>query len=259
MTMTWDFAYVQLTAYLLVFCRMTGVILFNPLLARRNMPSQFSMALCLGLSLLLAPGIAPTMGPMAQPFALVGAIIAELLVGFVWGLIFQLFYYLLFMAGDAIDMGLGLSMAKVFDRNTNIQMSLSGNIFNILFILFLFATNSHIALIRLAAASYDIVGIGGAILTQKLNGFMVDLFIRAVDLAIRLCLPFLAATFSVEITMGVLMKLVPQINVFSIHFQAKVIMGLILLYAFTVPVSSFMDGYVATMFQQMEQALGALM
>ena len=255
MTMHWDFAFEQLTAYLLVFCRMTGVILFNPILARRNMPTRFTLALCLGIALLLTPMVAHTMAPMQENLVLVVAIVAELLIGFVWGLIFQLFYYLLFMVGDAIDMSLGMSMAKVFDQSTNMQMSLSGNIFNLMFVLFLFATNSHISLLRLAMASFDLIGIGGAALTQNLNQFMLDVFVEAVTLSIRIALPFLAATFTVEVIMGVLMKLVPQINIFSIHFQAKVIMGLILLYAFTVPVSNFMDAYVKIVFQAMEKAL----
>jgi len=259
LTLTWDFAFHQLTAYLLVFCRMTGVVLFNPLLSRKNLPTRFCMALCLGLSILVAPGVAAGMRPILQPYALLSAIGAELLVGFVWGLIFQSFYYLLFMAGDAIDLGLGLSMAKVFDRNTNIQMSLSGNLFNLLFVLFLFTTNSHLILIKLAAASYDVIGPGGAVLDLKLSGFMVDLFLTVVNLVIRLALPFIAATFTVEITMGILMKLVPQINVFSIHFQAKVIMGLILLFAFTAPVAGFIDAYMSIMFREMEKALVMLL
>jgi len=257
--MSWAFTSQQLTAYILVFCRMAGVVLFNPLLNRRNIPTQFTVALSLGLSLLIAPGLVDTMGPMDQPMALILAIGAELLVGLAWGLIFQIFYYLLFMAGDAIDLGLGLSMAKVFDRNTNIQMSLSGNLFNLMFVLFIFTTNSHIVLIRLAAASYDIIGLGGAVMGPRLSGFIVELFINTLNLAIRLTLPFLAATFTVEITIGILMKLVPQINIFSIHFQAKVIMGLILLFVFTVPVANFMDGYIQTLFQQMERALGTMM
>ena len=258
MNMTWDFAYRQLTLYLLVFCRMTGVVLFNPLLSRRNIPTQFNIALCLGLSLLVAPSLSATAVLPDDTWFLLGAVGAELLVGFVWGLIFQIFYYLLFMAGDAIDLGLGFSMAKVFDRNTNIQMSLSGNLFNLMFVLFIFATNSHIVLIRIAVSSYDVIGLGGAVFGPKISAFMVELFINTISLAIRLTLPFLAAAFTVEVTMGILMKLVPQINVFSIHFQAKVIMGLILLFVFTVPVSNFIDNYIMIMFQQMQKALGTL-
>lgn len=255
MGLAWDFAFRQLVGYLLVFCRMAGVVLFNPLFARRNLPVQFSMALCLGLSVLVAPGVMVTMGPMDQPYTLISAIGAELLVGFVWGLVFQSFYYLLFMAGDIIDMGLGLSMAKMFDRNTNIQMSLSGTLFNLLFALYIFATNSHLILIRMAVASYGIVGMGGAILDLQISGFIIEMFIQLITLVIRLCLPFIAATFTVEITIGLLMKLVPQINIFSIHFQVKVIMGLLLLFIFVTPVSNFIDNYIGIMFQQMEMAL----
>ncbi|MCL1804940.1 MAG: flagellar biosynthetic protein FliR [Clostridiales bacterium] len=257
--MVWELTSRQLTAFILVFCRMTGVVLFNPLLSRRNIPTQFTLGLSLGLALLIAPGLMDTMGAMDEPLTLIFAIGAELLIGLAWGLVFQIFYYLLFMAGDAIDLGLGLSMAKVFDRNTNIQMSLSGNLFNLMFVLFLFATNSHIVLIRLAAASYDIIGLGGAVMGPKLSGFIVDLFTNTLNLAIRLTLPFLAATFTVEVTIGILMKLVPQINIFSVHFQAKVIIGLILLFVFTVPVANFMDNYMQTMLHQMERVLGTML
>ncbi len=256
--MTWEFTYNQLMVYILVFCRMVGVLGFNPILSRRNVPTQFTMALCLGLSLLISPGLMATMRPVTNTLSLVMGIGAELLVGLVWGLIFQTFYFMLFMAGDVIDMGLGLSMAKVFDRNANIQMSLSGNLFNLIFVLFLFVTNSHLVLIRLAAASYEIVGLGGAVLNTNLSLFMIDMFLQAFSLAIRLVLPFVAASFTVEITMGILMKLVPQINVFSIHFQMKVIMGLILLFVFSLPVSGFIDNYIDIIFQQMERALSVL-
>jgi len=202
-----------------------------------------------------AMGAVGAVGAVESPFYLLRAVVSELLVGLVWGVVFQSFYYMLFMAGDAIDMGMGLSMAKVFDSNTNIQMSISGNIFNLFFIMFIFVTNSHLALIRLAVSSYDIVGVGGAVMSRNLNGFIIKMFLEVSSLAIRLCLPFLAATFTVEVTMGILMKLVPQINVFSIHFQAKVIMGLILLYAFAAPVGNFIDKYISAMYQQMEKSL----
>ena len=255
MAINWEIAQIQLMAYMLVFCRMAGVVLFNPLLSRRNIPVRFSSALCLCLSIVVTPLVAGTIGAVDSPFYLLGAVSSELLVGLVWGLIFQTFYYLLFMAGDAIDMGMGLSMAKVFDSSTNIQMSVSGNLFNLFFVMFIFATNSHLSLIRLAVSSYSIIGVGGAVMSARLGGFIVEMFLQVISLVIKLCLPFLAATFTVEIAMGILMKLVPQINVFSIHFQAKVIMGLILLYAFAVPVGNYIDNYITIMYREMGRAL----
>jgi flagellar biosynthetic protein FliR len=244
--------------YILVFCRMVGTLAFNPVLSRRSVPTQLIMGLCLGLALLISPGLRAPAALLEGALPLVTAVGAELLAGLIWGLIFQIFYYMLFMAGDVIDMSLGLSMAKVLDRDANIQMSLSGNLFSLMFALFLFVTNSHLALIRLAAASYRIIGLGGALVSAELGLFMTEVFLQAFSLAFRLTLPFLAASFTVEVTMGILMKLVPQINVFSIHFQIKVVMGLILLFIFAAPVSDFVDSYINMIFQQMELALSVM-
>ena len=93
MTMTWDFAFHQLNAYLLIFCRMTGVILFNPVFSRRSVPTSFVMGLTMGIALLVTPGLAPSMRPMDNAFSLISGVFAELLVGLAWGLIFRIFYY----------------------------------------------------------------------------------------------------------------------------------------------------------------------
>ncbi len=238
----------SLNIYILVFFRVAGMILFNPLLSRRNVPGQIRAALCLGLTLLLAPGLLDTAAGDLNGGALILAMGKELALGLCGGVVFQYFYYLIFLAGDVIDTGFGLSMAKAFDPGTSIQMSLSGNLFQLIFILYLFATNSHLLLIRLIASSYDLVGIGAVRIGTNLARFMTTLFVSAFSLVMRLALPFLAASFVLEMSMGVLMKLIPQINVFSIHFQFKIILGIFLLFLFAVPTANFLENYMNTLF-----------
>ena len=233
----------SLPVYLLVFCRIAGIILFNPLLSRSNVPGQVRAGLCLGVTLLLAPGLMDTAGAFAGPALLFG-MAKELLVGLAAGVVFQFFYYLIFLAGDVIDTGFGLSMARAFDPSTSIQMSLSGNLFQLVFIVYFFATNSHLLLIRLIGASYDLVGVGAASLSGRLAQFMTTLFVSAFFLIMQLALPFLAASFVLEMAMGVLMKLIPQINIFSIHFQFKIMFGIILLFLFAVPTGNFLGSYL---------------
>ncbi|MDR1194056.1 MAG: flagellar biosynthetic protein FliR, partial [Peptococcaceae bacterium] len=219
---------------------------------------QLLLGIALGASLLLAPGLASQAVAIDGTLPLLFAIAREFLVGLVWGLVFQIFYYMLFLAGDLIDIGAGLSMAKVFDRDSNIQMSLSGNIFQLIFIFYLFTTNSHLALIRMAADSFRIVGLGEALAGVRLSAFVLDSFLNAFSLATRLAMPFVAATMTLEFTMGVLMKLVPQIHVFAIHFQVKVLLGLGLLYLFSAPMSVFIDNYMDVIFRQLEEVLFAM-
>ena len=246
----------ELPKYALVFCRIGGMILFNPLLQRRNIPSQFKVALILGITLLIAPPLAAP--EAANGLALLPAMVAELMVGLAFGFVFQIFYYLLFAAGDIIDMGFGLSMAKAFDPGTSLQVSVSGNLFQLMFTMYFFATNSHLILIRVMASSYDLVGAGLVSVGANTAQFVTTLFTSAFSLAMRLALPFMAASFFMEFAMGVLMKLIPQINVFSINFQIKILLGMGLLFLFAGPVSTFLEQYLDTMLKSLPALLATM-
>ena len=119
----------NLGAYILVFCRMGSMLFFNPLLARKNVVSSVKIALALGLTLIITPTLNVSQIEAFEGLVFLFAMLKEFLVGFAAGLLFQIFYYMLFAAGDIIDMGFGLSMAKAFDPSTNIQTSLSGKLF----------------------------------------------------------------------------------------------------------------------------------
>ena len=253
-----EFEFINLTAYLLVFARMSGMLLMNPLISRRNVPPQIRMALILMLTLLIAPTLTADHLASYKELDLVVGILMEAFIGFVCGYVFQVFYYMLFFAGDILDFQFGLSMAKVFDPGTNIQMSVTGSLLNILFVLYIFATDSHLLMIRIMASSFDVIAVGAQALNPDIAGFCMNLFIAAFSLAIRLALPYIAAEFVLEVSMGVLMKLIPQIHVFVINIQFKLLLAIILLFAFAAPLSGFTDNYMNIMFQNMQKALYTL-
>jgi flagellar biosynthetic protein FliR len=87
--------------------------------------------------------------------------------------------------------------------------------------------------------------------------FFVDLFSGLFMLAIKVVLPFLVAQVTLEAAMGILMKLIPQITVFVNNIQLKLLLGLGLLFLFAVPISRFLDNYLAVLFQSMSNALSA--
>ncbi|WP_099205305.1 flagellar biosynthetic protein FliR [Scatolibacter rhodanostii] len=248
----------SLSTYILVFCRMGGMIFFNPLLSRKNIPSQVKTALVMGITLLITPSLSATAPSEFTDFVFIWTMIKELFVGFAFGTVFQFFYYMLFAAGDIVDMGFGLSMAKAFDPGANIQVSMSGNIFQILFIMYFFVNNCHLILIKLMVSSYDLVNLGAVTFGSSVGSFMMTLFSSVFTLSIQLALPFIAASFILEISMGLLMKLIPQINVFSIHFQFKVVFGILLLFLFAEPTASFINKYINTMFMSMQELLGVI-
>lgn len=243
--------------YILVLVRMAGMIAFNPLLARRNVPAYVRTGLVFTLTLLIAPGVTIS-GDIATSLDLVAAIIKELLAGLLLGFVFHMFYYMLFFVGELMDTQFGLAMAKVFDPSTNVQMSLSSDIINILFVLYIFVSDSHLVLIHMFATSFDLVAAGSFSISSDIISHMLELFISVFSLALRLALPFIAVEFILEITMGILMKLVPQIHVFIINIQIKIITGIALLLLLASPIAAFIENYTGIMFNSMRDLLTAI-
>lgn len=245
-------------AYALVFARMAGLV-FNPIYGRKGIPNSVKIVIILGITLVLTPVLPrPAIAGGLPMFVVLFEIIKEFSVGFVFGFVFQLFYYMLLFVGDVMDMQFGLSMAKIFDPGTNIQMSVSGNVLNIIFVMFVFASGSHLTLIRLFTTSYAVVPMGTAVLGPAAGAHFASMFIRVFELALKLALPFVAAELVLEVSMGILMKLIPQIHVFVINIQAKVLLGLLLIILFAGPISSFLDSYILIMLESMQSALFTL-
>lgn len=244
--------------FLFVFVRMCGMILFNPLFSRRNVPTMIRMALVLGLSFVIAPTLDTlNVGGMLE-LEIVVTILQELFVGFVCGFVFQIFNYLLFFVGDFLDMQFGMSMSKAFDPSSNIQISVTSNYLQLYFILYILCTDSHLVLIRLYAASYKLLPMASPIAYEQIAQFMVTLFTSTFVLVLRLAMPFFAAEFTMEVAMGILMKLIPQIHVFVINIQTKLFLALLLLTLFTVAMSGFMDNFINIMLQNMQAAISQL-
>ncbi len=249
----------MLLTYVLVFFRMAGLLAFNPLLSQNNIPRQFKVALILGMTFFATPAAAASGYTMpATDAGFVWAMLCELTLGLGVGFIFQCFYYMLFFVGDIADQGFGLSMAKAFDPETNIQSSLTGRLLQFMFVCYFFAANGHLIFIQIAVSSYDFVGVGAQTFFEQAPSFLILLFIQVFSLAMQLLAPFLVATITLEAAMGILMKLIPQINVFVVHFQFKIIFGFLLLLLYSKPISNFIINYQTIMFQQMQKLLEAL-
>lgn len=253
--MSLNFLIQDISMYIFIFCRLAGMIAFNPILSRNQMPAQLRAGLILGLVYLIKPTLDPIDVSVMNDYMYTYTMLIELFIGYIWGYIFYLFYYMLFAVGDIIDMGFGLSMAKAFDPGTNIQISMSGNIFQIMFVLYFFITNCHLVFFKMITTSFDFVSIGAASFNQSIIQLMASLLTSSFALIMQLAVPFMASSFILEMSMGMLMKLIPQINVFVINFQFKIILGMTLLYLFAEPTSAFLLNYMNKMLVTMQNVI----
>ena len=229
-----------LTLFLLITARMSGFVLFNPLLGRQNVPGAFRAGFVLVLSAFTYSVTGGRVEPPSGILPLAGAILLELGLGFVLGMVVHFFFYIPQMAGLAIDTQMGMTMNQIYDSGSQATMSVTGTLLNTLMTLLFFAANGHHTLMRIMVTSGEVVGYGGISLGNNVVNLALELFIECTVLAVKLCMPVLAAELIGQLGMGVLMKVIPQINVFSINIELKVIVGLGLLLMLMVPISEFL-------------------
>ncbi len=247
----------NLYVYVLVFVRIGALIGFNPMLTRKGVPAMVRTGIVFFTTLLLAP-LVPVPQKLGSLELAVG-IAAEIAVGLVLGYIFNIFFYMLAYVGDILDMQFGLSMAKVMDPGTGVQSAFTGTLINLVYLAYFFVTNSHLVLIKLAIDSYDLIPAGAAnINLQAAASFGIDVFISVFSLAVRLAFPFVAAEFILEMGMGILMKLIPQIHVFVINMQFKILLAIVMLFALASPITVFVENYIIVMFDNLGEALKVL-
>lgn len=234
----------QLLLWTLIFIRCTGFILLNPILGRRNIPPIVKSGFIMALSTLLFV-YSPVQAVQVTGFIeYTMLLIKELMIGYCIGYIVQLLTYMCVYAGGVIDFQLGLSMATIYDPQNNVQLPLTGNIFNTLCLLIFFAIDGHLALIRIFIEISDIIPYGSFTFTSNIPSFLLNTFSEFTVLAIQLSFPIIIIIFITEAGVGVLMKAIPQINVFVVSIQAKIIIGMIVLIFMFSPIGDFLNNSV---------------
>ena len=168
-------------------------------------------------------------------------VLKETAVGMILGFMCNLCFYIINFAGQLIDMELGLSMANMFDPATNVQVTVTGNIYNYFVMLMLVATNMHYYIIRAIFDSFSYFNVGKAVFHTSLKEIMVDFVANYFLIAVRIVLPIFCCMLIINVVLGVLAKAAPQMNMFVVGIQIKVLVGLILLLILVQTIPSVSD------------------
>ncbi|MCL2056402.1 MAG: flagellar biosynthetic protein FliR [Oscillospiraceae bacterium] len=243
---------------MLIMLRMTGFLVLNPILGRRNIPSMVNAVLAFLLAFLLLDTVAdpPIADPTFFQFALLA--VRELFIGFAGGVLFQMFVSILIVGGEIIDLQQGISMAKAFDPTTNATVSISSNFFIIMYTLIFFTTGNHLTFIHLMSVTLRVLPVGDFAL--NLDGFfyMPELFSTILVFAMKLALPVVVIETIVSMAVGIIMRIIPQINVFVVNIQFKLFTGLLILVLLVGPVIGYFGNMIEISFEMLGDSLGAM-
>ena len=246
----------ELTFFLYVLMRMTGFVVFSPLLGRRGIPGIVKTGFALVLAVCVFSYADVT--TVAVPTSLVVLslkLLLELALGYLLGFVLELFFYIPALAGQIIDTQMGMSMASTYDAGSNISATVTSTLLNVMMFLIFFSAGGHYTLLRLLMTSGQVVPFGGVAIGSQVAEAVAVLFIETILLSVKLSLPILAAELISEVGMGILMKTIPQINVFVINIELKVIVGLILVWILMTPFTEFILEAEGVMMDALGQVL----
>lgn len=217
--------------YLLVGCRITGAVFFNPIFGRKNIPGIVKVGLSMGIALSAAHGLLHVSVVHYSTLEIILAMFKEFASGFAMGFVMQLFLSVFHIGGGVMDLQMGLGMASLYDPTTNSQISITGNIVTTMYTLLFFITNSHVRFMAIAVKSFDAIPVGLEAVSPKLGIYMLELFGFILVYAVQLALPIIVTQFIVEVAVGILMRVVPNINVFVVNLQVKLGVGIVVILA----------------------------
>ncbi len=94
-------------------------------------------------------------------------------------------------------------MNQIYDAGAQSNLSVTGEILNVLMTLLFFAANGHHTLLRMMVTSGQIVGFGGVAIGPEVADAALELFVECTVLAVKLCMPILAAELLGQVGMGI--------------------------------------------------------
>jgi flagellar biosynthetic protein FliR len=243
--------------FLLMMLRVSALIISSPIFGRKNIPNMAKIGLCLVLTYVIFAG-----HPMTEPIAYRGLLefavlcLKELLFGLVLGYVTTLFFSVVQTAGYIIDTQVGFGMVSVLDTQTGTAVPVTGNFLYVVLMVCFFGVNAHHQLIRILSATVESIPIGQVTLRAELGTTALRVFAMAFVLAVNVAMPVVAAGLLGEVIMGVVVRTVPQMNIFVVGIPLKIILGLLALIAmlpiyvaFTGTIFESMFDGIAGMFQ----------
>jgi flagellar biosynthetic protein FliR len=219
-------------AFILAFGRIGGMVMLLPGFGEANLPARVRLTIALVLTAVLLPlhrqAYTVDLNALAP---LVVEMVEEVVVGLVIGMSARLAISALQIAGSVVAQQLGLGFVTSIDPTQGQQGALVGNFLTVLGVTLVFATNMHHLVIAAMNDSYAVFKPGELPLAGDVAKHMTQVVAASFRIGVQLAAPFIVFGLLFNLGLGVLSRLMPQMQVFFIGLPLSILLGLLLLVA----------------------------
>lgn len=212
--------------YFWAFVRLLALIATAPLFTEKGIDSKVKIGLAFLCTMLVAPHLTVESTPI---FSVPGVwlLIKQILIGIALGFTMQLAFAVFRLAGEIIGLQMGLSFATFFDPSSGANTSVLSRFFNVFAMLLFLVFDGHLWLISLLADSFHLIPINQELINSNIFLSIAQtgglIFINGLMLA----LPLITFLLIINISLGVLNRMAPQLSVFVIGFPVTLTVGIL--------------------------------
>lgn len=220
----------EVFAFLLLFTRIGAAIMVLPGYGDASVSPQIRLLLALLITALVTPALSPGLPVLPTvPVALAALLLGELVIGLFLGLIARLLLSAIDVAGMVISFQLSLANAFMFNPTMAAQGSLVGAFLSILAVLLLFVTDLHHLMLLAVIDSYGLFVPGEMPPIGDAAEMVARLVADSFRIGVQIAAPFLVFGLVFYLGLGVLARLMPQVQVFFVGIPVQIMLGLVVL------------------------------
>lgn len=222
-------------AILLIFVRIGTALLLLPGIGEAYVTPRIRLLIALLLAVLLAPIVGGGLPGLPASFALMTLLIlGESVIGLFIGALARLFIAALATAGMMIAYSSALANALVNDPSAAQQGSIPGSFLTLIALTGIFALDLHHLMLRALVESYQVFVPGQPLPMGDLSDTVARTVARTFALSFQVAAPFIATSLILYLGVGLLARLMPQVQIFFVAMPVQILLGLLVL-ALVVP------------------------
>src|ERR1700750_1891598 len=236
-------------AFMLAFARIGAMVMLMPGLGETNIPVRVKLSIALLLTMIMLPLHRQAYQIDTQSLTpLLVLMLQEILIGIVLGATARVTLGALQVAGSVIAQQMGLGFVTAVDPTQGQQGLLIGNFLTLLGVTLIFATDSHHLVIAALNDSYKIFGPGELMSSGDVASLATRAFATAFKIGLQLSAPFLVFGLVFNIGLGVLARLMPQMQVYFVGAPLSILTGFLILAAvLAAMMGTYLDYFIGVM------------
>ncbi len=233
----------QAISFILILSRVSGIFIAAPIFDAKYIPAKFKILFALIVSLILYPSIHPIAEPPKTIQTLFILSSGQMIFGFFLGSCISFIFAGLQEAGSLMDIQIGFSMSTIMDPFTRNPVTLIARWYYFLAGMVFFAIDGHHWLFLGLINSFKAVPLDQFILSPKFIEFYIRSFSNILIIAFHVAIPIVSAVILVDVIMGFVARIAPQMNILIIGFPFKIAMGFFILMSITPSIMIFFQKY----------------